>query len=375
MTPASGGAVLFLGRGGAIDGQQRQLFYLADEMARRGATPVVALSESGPLLSSLQAANVPCHIARMSAWRAPGRILQRMYDASRLVRIAQQNRIGLVHAHDVWRAEYARWIARRCRVPYIVHVRGPMSARDICKHRLMLADRVIAIALRYVDDLVAAGVDPARISLIDDAVDMTLFDPMKVDVGFLQREHSVSGKPVVGFVGRISPFKRAIEFLKMISLVPAEKRRDVQFVFVGEWENADYRKRVEQALAELDLLAFVKFIGRCDSKIMPHVLAGLDLLVTLSGGSVMFEAMALGVPVLTVRDEWRPMQHTRHGETAWCVNDPDLAVAAQALTQLIADTSERQRLGANAQAWVRSCLAVESMVTKTRAVYDSLRED
>jgi glycosyltransferase involved in cell wall biosynthesis len=249
-----------------------------------------------------------------------------------------------------------------------------MSARDIRKHRLALADRVIAIALRYVDDLVAAGVDPERISLIDDAVDMTLFDPTTVDAGFLQREQAVSGGPVVGLVGRISPFKRVVEFLEIIARVPVEQRRDVQFVIVGEWEDADYREKVEQTMARLGLFTCVRFIGRCTSETMPHVLAGFDLLVTLSGGSVMFEAMALGVPVLTVRDEARPMQHTRHGETAWCVNNPDLAVAAQALARLITDASERQRLGAHARAWVRARLSVESMVTKTRAVYDALRE-
>ena len=107
---------------------------------------------------------------------------------------------------------------------------------------------------------------------------------------------------------------------------------------------------------------------------MRHVLAGFELLVTLSGGSVMFAAMARGVPVLTVRDDARPMQHTRHGETAWCVIDPDLAVGAQALAGLIADAPERRRLGANARAWVRAHLAVENMVVKTCAVYDALRE-
>ena len=107
--------------------------------------------------------------------------------------LANGKNIRLVHAHDVWRAEYARFIAKRLAVPYVVHVRGPLSPRDIKKHRLRLADRVVAIAERYIEVLIRAGIEPSRTVLIDDAVNLELFHPEQAERGYIQRSFGING--------------------------------------------------------------------------------------------------------------------------------------------------------------------------------------
>ena len=178
--------VLFLSRCGAIDGLQRQLLYLAAGMDRQRFPLTVAVDEPGPLRDALLARGIPTPVYRMSPWRSLFHLFDRYLDAHRLHECARAEGAGLVHAHDVWRAEYARFIARRLRIPYIVHVRGPLDPRDIHKHRLALADAVICIAQRYVDDLISAGLDAKRILLIDDAVDLTLFATAQADPAFLR---------------------------------------------------------------------------------------------------------------------------------------------------------------------------------------------
>jgi glycosyltransferase involved in cell wall biosynthesis len=359
---------LFLARGGQIDGQQRQVHYLGANLAELGRAPLVVLDSEGPFVEALRGAGVETQVHRMAPWRAPLRFVSRWADALGLARAASGRGVGIVHAHDVWRAEYARFVAKRLGVPYVVHVRGPVSRRDIAKHRLALADAVVAIARRYVDDLLEAGVDSERIRLIDDSVDISRFDPAAV----AETERKRGDACVVGFVGRISPFKAVLEFLDILSRLPAPARERVRVVVAGEWEEPEYARRVAARLGELALTRQVCLVGRLPAEKMPEFLAGIDLLATLSGGSVMFEAMAMAKPVLSIRADGRHSQHTRHDRTAWCVDTIDPQVCAAELARLVADAPLRARLGAAARERAVGALSSAAMAQKTVALYDDL---
>ena len=60
--------VLFLARGGDIDGQQRQVIYLAEGLARQDLT--VYASEPGELHNELVRRTVDSRVTRMSSWRS-----------------------------------------------------------------------------------------------------------------------------------------------------------------------------------------------------------------------------------------------------------------------------------------------------------------
>ena len=371
--PSSGrDSPLFLGRGGAVDGQQRQVLYLSAGLAARNIAPVVALDCNGPFSDELAAIGIEVHHSRMSSWRAYTRIAQRYVDANRLLKISSGRAICVVHGHDVWRAEYARLVARRLHVPYIIHVRGPLSSRDIQKHRLALADSVVAISQRYADDLIAGGVEHQRITLIDDAVDPSLFNPAMVAPTLPGNRKSATGRPIVGFAGRIDPAKHVCEFLEIVALLPAYTRTRPRIVIVGEWADPVYQREVETAISRLGLEQSVEFPGRRLSRKMPGFLAGIDVLVTLSGGSVMFEAMAMAKTVLSIRADGRHSLHTRHDETAWCTNSTEGSICAKDLARLIDDSKLRHRLGEAAREWVVRNLSVDTMVTKTADLYDRL---
>lgn len=363
---------LHLGRGGAIDGQQRQLFYLATGLAARGLPPAVILDAAGALKDELLACDIYTHVRSMSSWRSPSRILRRYVDAMNLLKLARPLELRLVHAHDVWRAEYARFVARYLGIPYVVHVRGPLSARDIHKHRLKLADAVIAIAQRYVDDLIAAGIDRERIALIDDAVDLSLFSPSTVLPSRAPDTLPQNGAPVIGIVGRVSPFKRMSEFLEIVAKIPAFTPTRPTILIIGDVEDTAYARRVSDDVERLDLSRQVVFTGRKNAGEMPGILAGLDLLVTLSGGSVMFEAMAMGKAVLSIRADGQRSRHTRHGETAWCLDTEDPLTCAREAARLIEDNGLRERLGSAARDCVVRNLSIETMVTRTITLYDRI---
>jgi glycosyltransferase involved in cell wall biosynthesis len=366
--------VLFLARGGDIDGQQRQVLNLAAGLAHHRTPLTAILSEPGNLLNELRTLGVDAEVSRMRSWRSLGRIFDRYVDANRLLTIARRRAIKIVHAHDVWRSEYARFLAKRLGTPYIVHIRGPLDLRDIKKHRLRDADIIIAIAQRYIDDLVAAGIDRDRIVLVDDAVDLQLFDPEQADPSYIQRSFGINGRRLVGLVGRLSPFKRVSEFIDILTRLPPSVVATVDFVIAGEWDTAKYRERVKAQVRGSGLEPRIHFVGHCPSHHMPQMLSGLDLLVTLSGGSTMFEAMAMSTPVLSIRSDGRHSLHTRHGHTAWCVDGSDSEVAAEALAHLLDNNDLRQRLGHAAREWVVRNLSSATMVNRTERVYEMLAQ-
>ena len=347
--------VLFLARGGDIDGQQRQVIYLSEGLARQDLT--VCVSEPGNLHDELVRRGVDSRIARMSSWRSIPRVVDRYVDAHRLLGYARTKGIKLVHAHDVWRAEYARFIAKRLGIPYVVHIRGPLSPRDIKKHRLSNADALIAIAQRYVDDLVQSGIEPGRITLIDDGVNLELFGPPRADPSYLARNFGLHAHLLVGIVGRLSAFKRIHDFLNIVSRLPPEFYQSVMFVIAGGWESAEYRHQIDEAVRRLGITSRVRFIGRFPDADAPKLLSSLDLLVTLSGGSVMFEAMAMRKPVLSIRADGRHSEHTRHGLTAWCVDGDSADAAASELACLLRNEALLNKLGQDGRLWVERHLS------------------
>ena len=248
-----------------------------------------------------------------------------------------------------------------------------MTKRDMEKHRLAQADHVIAIGQRYVADLAAGGIDQTRITLIDDAVDTQRFSADVVDKEYIARAHGITSRPLVGIVGRISAFKQIVPFLEMVALslkdIPA-----ATFLIVGAWEDPHYRRRVEHALDRLALRQRVHVIGRCPHEMMPNLLASLDLLVTLSGGSTMYEAMAVGTAVLSIREDSPNSRETSSQQIILRVRSGRIEDGAVAMIRLINDAALRQRHGTAGRELYRSARPIERMVQQTLAVYARLSQ-
>jgi len=306
----------------------------------------------------------------MSPWHTRLGALRRRLDALRIARLAERRRIDLVHASYLWTSGYMHFVSRRLGVPGVVHVRGPLSGQDVVGHGLARADAVIAIAQRYHDDLLAAGIAPDRVDVIDDAVDLEQFRPAPAGRNALRKQYCLEGRLLVGLVGRVEPGKRVIEFLEAIAPLTRPPDGQVSGLVIGQPGPEPYCQAVQQAAARLGMGGHVVFTGRRED--MPAVIAELDILMTMSGGSVMFEAMACAKPVLYVRTDSRHSVHMRHGETAWCVTTDRPEPATAALAQLAGDPDLRQRLGLAARAWAQRHLSVATMVTRTQALYDRL---
>jgi glycosyltransferase involved in cell wall biosynthesis len=362
--------VLILARGGAIYGSQRQLGYLAAGLDRSRFEPIVVLDRPGPTEDFHRQSGIEVQVVSMRPWRSFPAGLLRYVDALRIVRIGRRHGVSLVHASDPFRSGYLYFASRRLRVPSVVHVRGRVPPARIAGHGLAKASAIVVIARRYQEDLLGAGIAPAQVELIDDAVDLQEFRPDLPGRAYLKQRLGLGEGVVVGIVGRIEPSKRVLEFLQALAPLAEGRGPRATFLVVGQAKHEAYGQAVREEAARLGLGGRVIFTGHLGE--MPLVMAGLDVLATLSGGSVMFEAMACAKPVLSVRVDGRHSEHTRHDETAWCVTTDRPEPVWAALTRLIEDEPTRVRLGLAARAWVERHLSPAGLAAKTQALYERL---
>jgi glycosyltransferase involved in cell wall biosynthesis len=87
-------------------------------------------------------------------------------------------------------------------------------------------------------------------------------------------------------------------------------------------------------------------------------------------GLVLLEAMLAGVPVVATRVSAVP-EIVADGETGRLVAPGDVGAVAEQLSQLLADSALRERLGTAGQARARSQFSVEQMAKRTISVYEA----
>jgi len=363
--------VLHLCRGGHIGGSQRQLLYLVTHLDRRRYEPIVVCREDGGFVSQLREAGVAVHLVPLHSWRSVPACIYRYGDARRLVQLARRHGADLLHCSNLSLSGYLRWAARRLRVPAILHVRAPLAAGDVRKHGCGEVTAVVAISYRIGEDLLAGGVRPEKVNVIYDGVDLGLFRPLGGEPNVLRRDFPDAGGVLVGIVGRIGLFKRQLVFLEAAERIVRRGGAPVTFFLIGEVHSREYHDAASRLIAEGPLNGHVRFAGRRED--MPGVLASLDVLVTLSGGSTMIEAMACGTPVVSAGFS-RPEQSliVQNDRTGLLVAEAGPDALAAAVTRLIQDRPLRQRMAQQARRWAEERFCHLDMVAKTDRLYQSV---
>lgn len=288
--------IAYLCRGGSMGGSQRQLLYLIENLDRSVYEPVVVCRREGVFTDALRRLGVKTLVRPMRSWRKYPDALLRYIDAERIAGCLSREGISIVHSSDLWLTGYMRWISRRLGIPSVLHVRAPVCPRDVRKHCFDRADMIVAISVRVKRNLIEAGICPEKIAQIDDGVDIGLFKPSK-NRNVLKRDFSVDGELRVGIAGRVIESKRQDEFLRAAEIIRETFARKVLFFVIGRCDRNDYYNSLQKIVGSNGLSGHVFFTGQRND--MPEVLCSLDVLVSLSGGSVMFEAMSCGKAVIS----------------------------------------------------------------------------
>jgi glycosyltransferase involved in cell wall biosynthesis len=355
--------------GERIGGAEVQYEYLIDDLDRSRYDPLLLTPARGAVNEALERAGVRTLEVVYPAWRRR-HLLARRGARERLIGVAREQGAALVHA-DFNFGPYAIAMAEALAVPCVLHVRGRLKRGWVRRYGLDRATALIAIGRRYRDQLEEYGIAKEGIAIIEDATDLVRFAPRRCDL--LRREHpELAGRVLFGIVGRLEPFKRQLDFLRAAGRLHAAGGR-AAFVVVGapnlDWPRYTLRVR---ALAEaLGIAPQVVFTGaRAD---IEQVIASLDVLVTLSGGSVMIEAMACGVPVVSASD--RPaadLDIVRDGESGLVVPAGDADALLRAMRRLAGDEALRRSLGASGRLRAEAKFGRRRLARETEQLYEAV---
>ena len=358
--------ILYLSHcGSSIGGGEKQLAYLVTNIDQERYQPLVVCPDDGVFVEYLRCADIPTVVLALPSWRKAKSLIARYRAAEKLAVLAKTHNAQLVHTSDSWFNPYLLHIRKRLEIPVISHVRTLLTTDQVRKYKFNEIDRIIAISKESKTALIQAGTDPQKIDLILNCVDLDAFQPAP-------RPES-STEYVVGIVGRIEPFKRQKEFIEIAAGVIAQNR-NVRFHIIGTAlntpEHRAYEQEVRQCVLKYQLQKFVYSRGhRTD---MPNVMQELDLLVTLSAGSVIAEAMAAGKPVIGT-----PIGSTAdtivHGVTGYVVPLHPMEAIVNKILEFAANSDLNIRLGQQARKHAEGTLDIKAHVQKVQNIYEQLR--
>jgi glycosyltransferase involved in cell wall biosynthesis len=372
-----------------VGGSDIALYRLVSHLDRERWRPVVVLPRPGPLGPRLEAAGATVHISPMVQLRPTFQIgHQARYAAGfwpavvRLARLMRRERAAVVHTNSLF-SLHGAWAARLARVPHVWHVREIPDApaagiRTATTVALALSARVItmteAVARMFSRRQRAGG----RVRTIYDGLDVSQFNP-RVSGERIRRELGLDpDAPVVGFVGRLDPWKGCDVFVRAAATVAAEHPRARFLVSGGSLPGyEEHAAGLERLAAELGIADRIQFTGwtyRLDD--IPEVMAALDVFVHTSVrpepfGLVLVEAMATERPVVGADGGGVP-EVVEDGVTGLLAPPGDWKAVAAAISSLLADPEKARAMGRAGRERAVRCFEVGGYARQVEALYESV---
>jgi glycosyltransferase involved in cell wall biosynthesis len=388
--------VLMVDHTAALGGGEIALLNLVAHLDRSRYEPVVLLFADGPLVQLLRNKGVEVHIRPLHP--SVGGSRKDSLGTGSLLKFATMGRslafcgalaglmrrlsADLVHTNSLKADLIGGLSARLAGIPLLWHVRDRI-ADDYLPRAVVRAFRV---AGRLIPDRLVAN-SYATLATLTGAAEPAVNEP-DVDrrQGSNQRRcvvhdgtslpahvREIAGAPLVGLVGRISPWKGQDVFLRAAAEVAA-RFPEARFQVIGAalFAEQEYERQVRQLAADLNVP--VEFTGfRSD---VGNLIEQLTVLVhaSTSGepfGQVVIEGMAAGKPVVATAGGG-VLEIVDHGMTGLLVPMKDHSAMAGAISQLLADPAHATAMGQRGRQRVLKHFTIEQTADRMQGVYDSM---
>jgi glycosyltransferase involved in cell wall biosynthesis len=281
----------------------------------------------------------------------------------------------LVNTHSSVDAWVAGWAARLVRIPVLRtrHLAIPLKRQPLAPRvYTWMADRVVTTGeagRRLL--LEQADVVPDRVTVVPTGVDVTHFDPGRVDGLAARRALGLLPEaPVIGIVAVLRLHKGHIPLLRAMA-TPSLADRKVQLLIAGSGPMGDY---LRDLAGSLGIASRVHFLGHRED--VPEILAASDVVVLPSTRDegvpqTILQAFALERPVVA-SDVAGIRQVVRDGETGLLVYPEDPDALAKCIVRLLDTPALGRALGTAGRALVCAEHSVERMADAMERVYRAL---
>lgn len=308
------------------------------EYARYAAVPrretrgkVEVLHPRYPLLPAVGMSSAPYSMARFTR-RALQRVLRDGYD------------FDVIDAHYFYPDGVAAvMLGRALRKPVIITARGTdlnlipryRVPRRLIQWAASKADGLITVCAALRDALTGLGVDPSRVRVLRNGVDLDFFFPR--DRREARRELGLpEDRTLLISVGLLIDRKGHDIPIRGLSALP-----NASLLIAGE---GDKREELEQLAVREGVADRVEFLGGVPQERLRTYLSAVDALVLASSregwANVLLEAMACGTPVIA-SDVWGTPEVVRSAEAGILMGDRSAAAFVRAYEQLMASYPDR----------------------------------
>lgn len=289
----------------------------------------------------------------------------------------------IVHTNSSKAGILARLAAKFAGVPIIVHNVHGWSFHDrmnparrrififLERFTARLSDALIVVAERDIKKGLAEKIgDPELYHLIRSAIPLEMFSPEKIDRGEVLRELGIPlDVPVLGNIGRLSPQKNPLDWVRVAKKVSDDFPR-CRFLLVGD---GPLRKEVESMLRDVGIANRTILTGlRRD---VTRMLAAMDvfLLTSLWEGlpRVIPQAMAMKIPVVANRVDGA-VEAIEHGLSGYLCEPGEIQQMAGYCVDLLKSPQLRMQIGEHGQTRVLDEFDLEVMIAQIEELYQEL---
>jgi len=351
-----------------IGGVERGTIDLAHRLILRGHQAVV-ISNGGRLVEQLQKMGarhylLPVHRKSLFSILL---VIKKVAD------IIKKEGVDIVHARSRVPALIAYFACKKTNARFITTAHGYYNKHFFSRvmgwgKRVIVPSQVIS---RHMID--TFKVRREKICLIPRGVDLSAFNVEKKD-----KTNGPGQEVIVGIVGRISPIKGHICFIRAISRI-VRRIPKLKVLIIGDSTPGKdgYKEEVKLLIRRLGLSPYVKFLGTRED--IPAILAGLDVLVMASlgpesFGRVLIEAGAVGVPTVAT-NVGGVVDIIDDGKTGLLVSPQNPEQMAAAISRLIKDRDFALSLARAAREKVAREFSLDLMARRTIKVYEEVKKE
>lgn len=258
----------------------------------------------------------------------------------KITRFIRENRIDVVHCNSFNSPELlflSKIINYNTKVVHTIHDVGQYKTLNWvkCRYRSFICDRFIAISNSVKKDIITFGVDPNKVTVVYNAIDLKKF--AKKEDKVYDPKHVI-----IGNVARINSEKKGQDILIRALTKIKNENISIECFFAGaaDVSKQDDLKKLEKLAIMLEVGDNIHFLGNVND--VPEFLSKIDIFVLPSRfegfGISLIEAMAMGIPCVASKLDG-PAEIIGRNERGFLFEPNDVNDLANRLKELIKNYS------------------------------------
>jgi glycosyltransferase involved in cell wall biosynthesis len=226
----------------------------------------------------------------------------------------------------------------------------------------------ICISNAMKEDMLRLGIDPQKIIVIQNGVDLERFYPRPAQENLIKELKIGTNAPVIGTVGRMVTEKGQMYLVEALKYLKNE-RKDLKCLFVGEGPLLSQLKQMTIDLGVDDISVFTGI-----RKDIENIYPLLDLFVLPSirepFGLALLEAMASGLPVLATA-AGGPSEFIESEVNGFLVPPRDSKALASKINWILSNKEKVKGIGKEGLKTVKNCFGAKKTAKKVGNIYYS----